>query len=100
MFLILGSDRTRRVRIGIASRRRAYRRDETHMTALGVILLLLGVMLVVAEAHVPGGILGASGGLALVGGAGGLGRGAGPGGVGGAAASARRSWCRSPRALP
>jgi len=49
------------------------------MTALGVILLLLGVMLVVAEAHVPGGILGASGGLALVGGAVVLGSAAGVG---------------------
>jgi membrane-bound serine protease (ClpP class) len=40
------------------------------MTALGFALLLMGAMLVVAEAHVPGGILGVAGGLALV--AGGL----------------------------
>jgi membrane-bound ClpP family serine protease len=37
------------------------------MTALGVVLLLLGVVLVVAEAHVPGGILGGLGALALIG---------------------------------
>ena len=40
------------------------------MTALGFALLLMGAMLVVAEAHVPGGILGVAGGIALV--AGGL----------------------------
>jgi membrane-bound serine protease (ClpP class) len=37
------------------------------MTALGVVLLLSGVMLVVAEAHVPGGILGVLGAVALIG---------------------------------
>jgi membrane-bound ClpP family serine protease len=36
------------------------------MTLLGIVLLLLGVVLVVAEAHVPGGILGVSGGLVLI----------------------------------
>jgi membrane-bound ClpP family serine protease len=36
------------------------------MTALGVALLLTGVVLVVAEAHVPGGVLGVAGGLALI----------------------------------
>jgi membrane-bound ClpP family serine protease len=36
------------------------------MTALGFALLLTGVVLVVAEAHVPGGILGVAGGLALI----------------------------------
>jgi membrane-bound serine protease (ClpP class) len=36
------------------------------MTAFGIVLLLLGVVLLVAEAHVPGGILGAAGGLVLV----------------------------------
>jgi membrane-bound serine protease (ClpP class) len=36
------------------------------MTALGVVLMVAGVLLVVAEAHVPGGILGVLGGLALV----------------------------------
>jgi membrane-bound ClpP family serine protease len=36
------------------------------MTALGFALLLIGAVLVVAEAHVPGGVLGVLGGLALV----------------------------------
>jgi membrane-bound serine protease (ClpP class) len=36
------------------------------MTALGFLLLLLGAALVVAEAHVPGGVLGVAGGIALV----------------------------------
>jgi membrane-bound ClpP family serine protease len=36
------------------------------MTALGFALLLTGVVLVVAEAHVPGGVLGVAGGVALI----------------------------------
>ena len=36
------------------------------MTALGFVLLLMGAALVVAEAHVPGGVLGVVGGLALI----------------------------------
>jgi membrane-bound serine protease (ClpP class) len=36
------------------------------MTTLGILLLILGVVLVVAEAHVPGGILGGLGAVALV----------------------------------
>jgi membrane-bound ClpP family serine protease len=36
------------------------------MTALGFALLLVGAMLVVAEAHVPGGVLGVAGGVALI----------------------------------
>jgi membrane-bound serine protease (ClpP class) len=36
------------------------------MTALGFALLLVGAALVVAEAHVPGGVLGVLGGVALV----------------------------------
>jgi membrane-bound ClpP family serine protease len=36
------------------------------MTALGFVLLLIGVALVVAEAHVPGGVLGVAGGVALI----------------------------------
>ena len=36
------------------------------MTGLGVALLILGTALVVAEAHLPGGILGAAGGVALL----------------------------------
>lgn len=36
------------------------------MTALGFALLLMGATLVVAEAHVPGGVLGVAGGVALV----------------------------------
>lgn len=36
------------------------------MTALGFALLLMGAVLVVAEAHVPGGILGVAGGVALI----------------------------------
>jgi membrane-bound ClpP family serine protease len=35
------------------------------MTALGVVLLLVGATLVVVEAHVPGGVAGVAGGLAL-----------------------------------
>jgi membrane-bound serine protease (ClpP class) len=35
------------------------------MTALGFALLLIGAVLIVAEAHVPGGVLGVTGGLAL-----------------------------------
>jgi membrane-bound ClpP family serine protease len=40
------------------------------MTALGLVLLLVGATLVVVEAHVPGGVAGAAGGVALI--AGGL----------------------------
>jgi membrane-bound ClpP family serine protease len=36
------------------------------MTTLGFVLLLMGAALVVAEAHVPGGVLGVAGGAALV----------------------------------
>jgi membrane-bound ClpP family serine protease len=36
------------------------------MTALGIVLLLTGVVLVVAEAHIPGGVLGVAGGLVMV----------------------------------
>jgi membrane-bound serine protease (ClpP class) len=36
------------------------------MTALGLALLFTGVVLVVAEAHVPGGVLGVAGGVALI----------------------------------
>jgi membrane-bound ClpP family serine protease len=36
------------------------------MTALGFVLLLIGIALVVAEAHVPGGVLGVAGGVALI----------------------------------
>jgi membrane-bound serine protease (ClpP class) len=36
------------------------------MTALGFALLFTGVVLVVAEAHVPGGVLGVAGGVALI----------------------------------
>ena len=36
------------------------------MVEIGVVLLLVGVALLVAEAHVPGGILGATGGVVLV----------------------------------
>lgn len=36
------------------------------MTALGIALLLIGAVLVVAEAHAPAGILGVGGGLALI----------------------------------
>ena len=36
------------------------------MTALGFALLLMGAVLGVAEAHVPGGVLGMSGGVALI----------------------------------
>jgi membrane-bound serine protease (ClpP class) len=36
------------------------------MTALGFALLLTGLVLVVAEAHVPGGVLGVAGGVALI----------------------------------
>jgi membrane-bound serine protease (ClpP class) len=39
------------------------------MTALGFALLLMGAVLLVAEAHVPGGALGAAGGVALIAGA-------------------------------
>jgi membrane-bound ClpP family serine protease len=39
------------------------------MIIVGVALLLVGVALLVAEAHLPVGVLGAAGGLALVGGA-------------------------------
>jgi membrane-bound serine protease (ClpP class) len=38
---------------------------ESEMIEAGVALLVLGVALLVAEAHVPGGVLGAAGGLAL-----------------------------------
>lgn len=36
------------------------------MTTLGIALLLMGTILVIAEAHVPGGVLGALGGAALM----------------------------------
>ena len=36
------------------------------MTALGFALLFTGVVLLVAEAHVPGGVLGVAGGIALI----------------------------------
>jgi membrane-bound serine protease (ClpP class) len=36
------------------------------MTALGVALLIAGAALVIAEAHVPGGVLGMVGGIALI----------------------------------
>src|SRR3954453_18486883 len=36
------------------------------MTALGFALLLAGAALVIAEAHVPGGVLGVLGGIALI----------------------------------
>jgi membrane-bound serine protease (ClpP class) len=36
------------------------------MTALGFVLLLIGAALVIAEAHVPGGVLGVIGGVALI----------------------------------
>jgi len=36
------------------------------MTALGFVLLLMGAVLVVAEAHAPGGVLGVAGGVALI----------------------------------
>jgi membrane-bound serine protease (ClpP class) len=36
------------------------------MTALGIVLLLAGLALVIAEAHVPGGVLGVAGGVVLV----------------------------------
>jgi membrane-bound ClpP family serine protease len=36
------------------------------MTAFGIALLLAGAALVVAEAHVPGGVLGVAGGIALI----------------------------------
>jgi membrane-bound ClpP family serine protease len=36
------------------------------MTALGFALLVMGAVLVVAEAHVPGGVLGVAGGVVLV----------------------------------
>jgi membrane-bound serine protease (ClpP class) len=36
------------------------------MTALGFVLLLIGIALVIAEAHVPGGVLGVAGGVALI----------------------------------
>jgi membrane-bound serine protease (ClpP class) len=39
------------------------------MSEVGLALLLVGVALLVAEAHVPGGVLGVFGGLALAGGA-------------------------------
>src|SRR2546423_10961826 len=39
------------------------------MVVVGVLLVLVGVALLVAEAHVPAGVLGAAGGLALAGGA-------------------------------
>jgi membrane-bound ClpP family serine protease len=36
------------------------------MTALGFVLLFLGAALVVAEAHLPGGVLGVTGGVVLI----------------------------------
>jgi membrane-bound serine protease (ClpP class) len=41
----------------------------SEMVEIGVILAVVGVALLVAEAHVPGGVLGATGGVALAGGA-------------------------------
>jgi membrane-bound serine protease (ClpP class) len=38
------------------------------MTALGIALLLVGAVLLVAEAHMPGGVLGAAAAAALIGG--------------------------------
>src|SRR4051794_6801489 len=40
--------------------------EDLKMTALGFGPLLVGAVLVVAEAHVPGGVLGMSGGVALI----------------------------------
>jgi membrane-bound serine protease (ClpP class) len=39
------------------------------MVVLGIVLLLVGAVLLVAEAHLPGGVLGIAGALALAGGA-------------------------------
>src|SRR2546429_7054466 len=39
------------------------------MLALGIVLVLVGAALLVAEAHAPAGVLGVAGGLALAGGA-------------------------------
>jgi membrane-bound ClpP family serine protease len=39
------------------------------MVVVGVVLVLIGVALLVAEAHLPAGVLGAAGGVALAGGA-------------------------------
>jgi membrane-bound serine protease (ClpP class) len=39
------------------------------MVEIGVVLAVVGVTLLVAEAHVPGGVLGVTGGVALAGGA-------------------------------
>ena len=39
------------------------------MTIVGVVLVLAGLALLVAEAHLPGGVLGAAGGIALAAGA-------------------------------
>jgi membrane-bound serine protease (ClpP class) len=36
------------------------------MTTFGIVLLIIGILLVVAETHVPGGTLGVIGGLALI----------------------------------
>src|SRR3954462_6608029 len=69
--------------------------EDSRMTALGLVLLLVGATLVVVEAHVPGGVAGVAGGLALVAGGviaiAGAGGGPGPavpGGVGGRLARA------------
>jgi membrane-bound ClpP family serine protease len=40
--------------------------EDRDMTALGLVLLLMGATLVVVEAHVPGGVAGAAGGVALM----------------------------------
>jgi membrane-bound ClpP family serine protease len=40
--------------------------EDFDMTALGFALLLVGGTLVVAEAHVPGGVFGVAGGIALI----------------------------------
>src|SRR5436190_21894544 len=53
--------------VGERSKPAAYDRYRgSAMTALGFALLLTGVVLVIAEAHVPGGVLGVAGGLALI----------------------------------
>lgn len=64
MFLAVGSF----LPTGDARRRRAayHLREELDMTALGFLLLLMGAILVVVEAHAPSGALGVAGGLALL----------------------------------
>ena len=67
------------------------------MTALGFALLLMGATLVVAEAHVPGGVLGVTGGMALI--AGGIIATLG-GGAALAVAGRNSTGRRSARAIP